>query len=361
MQVNNLKPLGQPPSDAADADQKARLDAARKFEAVLMQQLLQVMRSTAKSGGMGSSEGASGQYLSMFDEIIATQMAEGGGIGLAKTIAEGLGVEEGKQALPAAGGALHSLRGGLEASVAAQPAITPPLPGLRGATSRLAQAAYAISAPEGGRQWAREGTLTSRDLASPLAATGADGDTKRFSVGFRDSYKCNLFAFEAARRAGFEVPVLARAHGLGFPTSNVVTAEAQAGQLRGDWAEVVPRERIGQLKGMLERGELGLMLTGSGADGRAGHMAVVERIHRIDTDAHGEVSRIEFDGYEARAEGAQHLTRRAWNRQGNGEDTRGARNGFGAIELLALRRAEASQAPGITAATRPAAAAGPSK
>jgi hypothetical protein len=103
----------------------------------------------------------------------------------------------------------------------------------------------------------------------------------------------------------------------------------------------------------LERGELGLMLTGSGTGGRHGHMAVVERVHDVQLDEHGEVTRIVFDGYEARVDGAEHLVRRTWNRQGSGTDSKLARNGFAAIELLALHRAKDPQAPEITLSARP--------
>lgn len=339
-----------------ETDQQ-RVEVARQFEGILIRQLLSVMRSTAKSGSMMGSEGASGQYMSMFDEAIADKLAEGGGIGLARTLVESLGGDPRSldQVLPNKRAALSSAQGGLPFSQGER-AVTPPLPGLRGATARLAQAAYAISAPEGGKQWARTGTLTERDLASTLQTSTADG-VARFTVddaqGFRDNYKCNLFAFEAARRAGFAVPVVARDRGWGFPTSGAVTEDAQDGALRGNWAEVVPKERIGELKGMLERGEVGLMLTGSGSEGRHGHMAVLERIHDVQLDEHGEVQRIEFDGYEARVDGAEHLVRRTWSRRGSGSDERLARNGFGAIELLALRRAVDPQSPEITLSNRP--------
>jgi len=361
--IANAAPHSPEAKQRADADNKARIDAARKFEGVLMQQLVQVMRNSAKSGGLGGSEGASGQYMSMFDDALAEQMAAGGGIGLASSLIEAMGGDaESLNQLPSRAGlpmgddtaapqglvpsALSASQGGLRPGRD----VSPPLPGLSGATAKLAHAAYAISAPEGGKQWAREGTLTERDLASKLETQTAGG-TARFAVrdaqGYRDAYKCNLFAFEAARRAGFEVPVINRDHGYGFPTSNNVTSDAQDGSMKGNWAEVVPGHRIGELKGKLERGEVALMLTGAGSDGRHGHMAVVERIHEVKLDDKGEVQRIEFDGYEARADGAQHLTRRSWNRLGHGEDNKLARNGFGAIELLALRPAASPQTPEI--------------
>jgi Rod binding domain-containing protein len=342
LKIQGERPHGQRP----DPEEAKRLEVARKFEGVLMQQLLQVMRNTAKSGSMMGSSGASGQYMSMFDEVLAERMAEGGGIGLADTIAHSLGGGSSRQPLGVATQlAMPSTTGGLAPTESA-----PPLPNLQGATARLAKAAYAITAPEGGKQWAREGTLTERDLASRIETQTNDG-VARFSVrdaaGFRDAYKCNLFAFEAARRAGFDVPVVARQQGWGFPTSNTVTEDAQDGSLRGDWAEVVPKERIGQVKDLLERGEVAIMLTGSGRDGRHGHMAVVERIHRIDLDESGEVKHIEFDGYEARVDGAEHLTRRSWNRQGSGDDKRLSRNGFDNIELLALKPSASPDRPEV--------------
>lgn len=333
-----------------EKDRAAKLDAARKFEGLLVQQLLQVMRQTAKSGGMGSSSGASGQYLSMFDEVIAERMAEGGGIGLAATLGNALGAEEegGAQLVTTSmqqgssfvGASGNNLAGGVSA----------PLSALQGATARLAQAAYGISARDGGKQWAKAGTLSPADLASQLETPAADG-TARFNVldakGFQDEYKCNLFALEAARRAGFEVPVLARPRGWGFPSAEAVTSDAQDGSMRGNWAEVVQPGQVKELAGKLERGELAVMLTGSGSEGRHGHMAVVERIHAVELDQDGSVKRIDFDGYEARADGAQHLVKRSWNRFGHGEDVPLARNGFDRIQLLALRPAASPEKPEV--------------
>jgi Rod binding domain-containing protein len=332
---------------APDRAQQARLDAARKFEALLVQQLLQVMRNTAKNGGMMSSSGASGQYLSMFDEMISEKVAEGGGFGLSGTLTEALGGE------PGAGQAAlvtTSRQPSTSHAVSMHGGISPPLPTLQGATARLAQAAYALSARADGKQWAKQGTLSPADLSSQLETQTAAG-TARFNVldaqGYQDSYKCNLFALEAARRAGFEVPVVARPRGWGFPTSESVTADAQDGALRGGWAEVVSPAQVGELPDKLERGELAVMLTGSGLEGRHGHMAVVERIHHVELDKDGSVKRIDFDGYEARVDGAQHLIRRSWNRSGAGEDQPLARNGFGRIELLALKPAHSAEKPEV--------------
>ncbi|HEX5656806.1 MAG TPA: rod-binding protein [Polyangiales bacterium] len=329
-----------------DPEYLKKQEAAKKFEGILMQQLLNVMRQTAKSGGMGQSEGASGQYTSMFDEMIADKLADGGGIGLAQSVMRAFGEDERQ---PLTSERSQGLTG-MSLPQRSAPAVTPPMQGLQGATAKLAHAAYAISAPDGGKQWAREGTLTTRDLASTLETQSNKG-AQHFAVaeagGYTDAFKCNLFAFEAARRAGFEVPVIKRDSGYGFPTSNSVTTDAQDGSLKGDWADVVSPQRVGELRGKLERGEVAVMLTGAGTEGRHGHMAVVEKIHDVQFDEKGELSRIEFDGYEARQDGAQHLTRRSWNLKGHGEDSRLARNGFGRIELLALRPSATPQTPEI--------------
>jgi Rod binding domain-containing protein len=346
--VSPLKP--QSPAGAAaaraapDRATQTKLETARKFEALLVQQLLQVMRSTAKNGGMMSSSGASGQYLAMFDEMVSEKVAEGGGIGLSGTLTQALGGDATQLPTTVTRQAAQprpvSLHGG----------VTPPLPTLQGATARLAQAAYALSARDGGKQWSKEGALSQADLASSVETSTAEG-AARFNVldaqGYQDSYKCNLFALEAARRAGFEVPLVARARGWGLPTSETVTRDAQDGQLRGEWADVVSPAQLAELPDKLARGELAVMLTGSGTEGRHGHMAVVERIHNVELDRDGSVKRIDFDGYEARVDGAQHLIRRSWNRYGVGEDDPRARNGFGRIELLALKPAASPEKPEV--------------
>lgn len=340
-------------SPAIDHDAAARTKAATQFEAILVRQLLAVMRNTAKSGGLGSSSGASGQYVSMFDEAVADSIAASGGIGLSQVFGASFGGQSNATSQISAGlGTMHSATAG-SGGLAAIPAktIEPPAPGLRGATAKLAQTAYAMAARNGGQQWSREGTLTPQDLTSQIATPAAEG-TAHFSVrdaqGYRDAYKCNLFALEAARRAGFQVPLVARAHGWGFPTSNTVTEDAADHTLKDQWAEVVSPERVAQVTSMLERGEAGVLLTGGAEDGRHGHMAVVERIHSVKLGKDGQVERIEFDGYEARVNGAEHLLHRTWNRFGHGQDQGSARNGFGSIQILALRPAASPQKPEVT-------------
>jgi Rod binding domain-containing protein len=345
----NLPALPQIPDPKISNEPGDAAKVAQQFEAVLLQQLISVMRNTAKSGGLMSDSGASGQYLAMLDQALADQIAEGGGIGLARTFVTALdGGEDGEAETSSLGIGSRSL----SMPLGPRAQSLRPTPTLAGATKRLAQAAYGLAARDGGKQWGREGTLTAADLGGTTVAAPA-GEAAHFAVedaqGYHESYKCNLFALEAARRAGFQVPLVARARGLGYPTSNTVTEDASDGSLRDNWATVVSPERVEQLTSMLERGEVALLLSGHGEDGRHGHMAVVEKIHAVKLGAHGEIDRIEFDGYEARVGGAEHLTRRTWNRQGQGLDQRLARNGFGNIEILALRPAEERQGREIPA------------
>lgn len=348
--VQPLAPLGSSPlgPKAPDREQTERLDAAHQFESLLVQQLLKAMRSTVKGGGLSGSEGASGQYLAMFDQVIADSVSQGGGIGLSGVLMQAMGGEEAalpSQALPSAQRTLSST------SMGAAP--LPPLPGLAGATLRLAKAAYGMSAADGGRQWSRDGVLSTRDLASP-GLLQADGTHSPFSVdeaaGYRDAYKCNLFALEAARRAGFEVPLVQRARGVGFPTSTTIAEDASDGVMRGNWARPVEPSEVPELIEKVKRGEAAVLLSASGTEGRLGHMAVVERIHSVKLDAEGNIRHIEFDGFEARKDGAQHLQKRSWNLYGHGEDTPLARNGFGRIQALVLKPQAPVQIP-ETAAT----------
>jgi hypothetical protein len=196
-------------------------------------------------------------------------------------------------------------------------------------------------------QWGRAGRLTEADLASDFATEGPDGVAAfnvRDAAGFEDNYKCNLFAFEMARRAGFEVPLVGRTRGWGYMGPDGVTADANAGLLRGEWGEVVTGETAESLDSAIVRGDRAFMLTGSSVDGRSGHMGVVERVHEVDYDEQGRVQRVVFDGWEGRSRGAMHLTRRTWNRYGNpgGEDARG---GFDSIHIIALRRPQNGARP----------------
>jgi flagellar protein FlgJ len=327
--------------------------AARQFESVLLQQMIQVLRKTAQAGGPERT-GASQQYFAMFDQAIAEQLSEGGGIGLARVIGPSLGADPAQLGgvplvTPGRGAGLSPVEAddplaGRLAAMRSVGAATAPPPGAAGA---LARAAAGMSAGESARHWARDGVLTHADLASPFQTPTADGRTAAFNVedanGFEGFYKCNLFALEAARRAGYAVPVQARAHGWGYPNPDGVIRDASDGRMQQDWSRIVTQEGEAPLVAAGERGQRAFVLAGSGSAGHAGHMAVVERIHDVDYDAEGHVERIVFDGWEARARGAQRIEGRVWTRVGHAE--KGARNGLSQIEVLELRRPTAGEGP----------------
>ena len=287
------------------------------------------------------------------DDALADQLASSGGVGMAPLLERSFGgtpEEPDLRTRMTAAERYGSLVGTVH---------RPSLPSYEapryttGATGRLQRAAQAIMDGGAAQRWSRDGRLTEQDLASDFATTHSDG-TAHFNVhdagGYEGHYKCNLFAFELARRAGFQVPVVGRYRGWGYPTPNDVTEEASSGRVQGDWARLATRDATGELASDVSSGRRGLLLTGS-AEGRAGHMAVVERVHEIERTADGSIRRIVFDGWEARSGGAQHLTRRTWNLR-NHPGGNLARNGFSQIEILELRTAEGAESQEIPVSGR---------
>ncbi|MGF1465931.1 MAG: rod-binding protein [Sandaracinaceae bacterium] len=330
---------GEPPPEPA---RDARIHhAAERFEALLLQQLVQVMGRSVGEGGLFGDGAGSGMYAHLFEENLADAMAAGGGIGLRAVIE--------RQLLgPRAYGAREGTGAGAAAGVPFVPrvegdlVVDRPASGARleGPTGRLQAAARAML--PGGRapQWGQAGRLTEQDLASDFRTEGPEGPALfnvRDAAGFQGRYKCNLFAFELARRAGFMVPLVGRTRGWGYMGPDGVTRDAAAGTLRGDWGRVVTGESAASLDSAIVRGERAFLLTGTSVRGRAGHMGIVERIHEVDYDARGAVERVVYDGWEGRADGARHLTRRTWNRYGN-PGGRDARGGFEDIAIIELRR-----------------------
>ena len=332
------------------------IKAARRFEGVLLQQMIQVLRKTAEVGGVESSE-ASQQYLSMFDETLAERLSDGGGIGLARVIGQALGAD-----MSQLGGApsITPGRGGNFSPLAQEPLATR-LAAMQhagatytGAVGALSGAAAEMSVGAAAQRWSREGALTPADLSSSFATPTADGGVAAFNVrdanGFEGHYKCNLFALEAARRAGYSVPVQPRYQGWGYPNPDGVVRDAADGHLHEDWARVVSQEGEASLVAAGVNGDRAFVLAGSGSAGHAGHMAVVERIHSVQYDAEGQVQRIVFDGWEARSTGAQHLEGRVWSRVGH--PSPGARNGLSQIEVLQLERPSAGETAETPTRTR---------
>jgi Rod binding domain-containing protein len=317
-------------------DKNAQLNAAaRQFESVLLNQLLSVMWKTSPE--MQHGQGA--MYQQMFQGSFAEHLAEGGGIGLASMIAKGLG------ATPENGGAgiTHHLQAALgprimklapDAAQSGEPAVGM-LADVSAAASSMLQG--------GGEQWSKEGTLSAQDLGA-VNVSDAAGSRARETVmnahGYQGYYKCNLFAFELARRAGLEVPLTPRGTGLGFPSSNRVTEDASDGKLDSGWAKVATGASPAAMQDALRAGEAVFMLVGQGHGDKHGHMAMMERPRSIEYDSDGSVRSIEFDGWEAQPDGAKHLTARTWNRSGNPGGPND-RNGLDRIEIIRLNRMDA--------------------
>lgn len=323
-----------PASPAAERD--AALDrAATQFEGLLLQELVKVMRRATQTPSTGG-----GLYGDMFEGAFAESLAAGGGIGFGSMIAESLG-----------GGASSPAPLGTPPQALRPWAWTPgPVSAVAtgaGQTASLQDAAHAMLV-DGPARWGRDGALVPRDLAG---AGTADALGPRIDLravnGYAGHPKCNLFAFELARRAGFGVPVVRHPGGEGFPAANRVASDAADGALAAGWGRVVTGESGTDIDAGIRNGQRAFMLAGAGRGERHGHMAVVERVHQVDYGADGRVDRVVFDGWEARAKGAEHLERRTWNRHGNPGGTN-VRGGFEHIQLIELNRtatAGSSSAP----------------
>ncbi|MCC7155322.1 MAG: hypothetical protein IT161_12170 [Bryobacterales bacterium] len=65
--------------------------AAQEFEALLLTQILQGMKSSLGEGLLGSSDSESGsQMIQLGQEMIAHSLSQSGGVGLAKLVQQGL-------------------------------------------------------------------------------------------------------------------------------------------------------------------------------------------------------------------------------------------------------------------------------
>lgn len=340
--------LAAPDPALAARDREVRA-AARQLEGVFMEQLLSVMRQSAGSGegGMFSGTGAS-TWGALFDEQVGAAMADAGGIDLADVIANALAPSNESASLPTS----FPLENGPPRAPALD--LGPVLPArpasgaaLTGATGDLQSVAREMLGEDGvAEQWGREGRLTEHDLASDFV-TGEPGSEAAFAVrdarGFEGYYKCNLFALEMTRRAGFEVPLIGRHHGWGYPAPTALALDAADGSMRAGWARVASTASPESLDSAIVSGRSAFVLVGSEHDGHRGHMGVVERVHEIRRDEDGTITSITFDGWEGRSTGAMHLTRRTWAVAGHRAGPEG-RGGLGSIEVLELQRPEAGEA-----------------
>ncbi|MBX7190575.1 MAG: rod-binding protein [Sandaracinaceae bacterium] len=347
----------------AERDAQIRASAAR-FEGLLLEQLVQTMRSSASM-----FEGTGGEmYGQMFDQHMGEALADAGGMGIAEVLAQAMGATP---LPPSAHGAFSALSGmplsgmplsgmplsGMPLSssqmavdlgpiVMSRPAYGAVLPGQTGMLQRAADDMLPASgvAP----QWGREGALGAEDMIRPPNVPEAEpGSEAARALGrvrtFQGYYKCNLFAFELARRAGFEVPVWGRGERWGYPGPTAAAQDAADGELHGHWGEVVTAASAEELDAAIVRGDVAVLVTGdAGVEGHRGHMGVIERVRSIERDDTGAITRITFDGWEGRQTGGMHLTERVWTTVGHGVP--GARRAFGRIELIALHPHETEQA-----------------
>ncbi len=322
---------------------------SEQFEALLLQQLVGVMRSTVGEEGLFGSGAGSEMYAHLFDQGFADSMAAAGGLGMREMLERSmLGPAayraEMSRVLPDRPAEPFVPRTVGEA-MAVRPAAGA---ALVGQTGRLQAVARDMLGPTGlAPQWGREGRLSEADLASDFSTEGPRGRALfnvRDAAGFQDRYKCNLFAFELARRAGFEVPLIGRTRGWGYMGPDGVTIDAAAGRLRGDWGQVATGETAESLDSGIVRGDRAFLLTATGTGDRAGHMGIVERVREVEYDDSGAIRRIVFDGWEGRTYGATHLENRVWTRQGT-RNERGGRGGFDQIQIIELRRAGEGTSP----------------
>ena len=94
---NSLSGLRRVSKDGSPAATK---EAAKQFEALLLQQVLKSMRDATPKGGMFDSD-ESRMYQSLLDQQLAMQLAtRSGGIGLAKVIERQLGGNNGAAVTP---------------------------------------------------------------------------------------------------------------------------------------------------------------------------------------------------------------------------------------------------------------------
>ena len=173
------------------------------------------------------------------------------------------------------------------------------------------------------------GTLGANEVAGAHARRSVEN-----ANGYQGYYKCNLFAFEVARRAGLAVPEDARGTLL-LSSSNRLTQDASDGSLESGWAKVATGASPAVMQDALRAGEAAFLLVGSGRGDRHGHMAVIEQPKSIDYDEAGQIRSISFEGWEAQPDGAKHLSQRTWNRFGE-KGAPGDRNNLERIEIIQL-------------------------
>ena len=326
MTVNPLAQANAAIQHQAGKDPKQKLQAAaRQFEGVMLSQLLQVLWKTTPE----LQKGQGGMYQSMFQSSFADHLVEGGGIGLSQMIAKSLGAEDSE---PGSRLTRHAAPGAIGNAYGIAPQAIDRQQGVMGDVSATARTMLA----DGGKQWAKDGALTPEDFGT-VGASARAGDGARRTIesqnGYQGYYKCNLFAFELARRAGLDTPQE-------LPSSNRLTQDASDGSIETGWAKVATGASPASMQDALRAGEAAFLLVGSGHGERHGHMAMIEKPTAVDYDEAGQIRSISFEGWEAQPDGAKHLASRTWNRYGE-KGAPGDRNGLDRIEIIQLSRKDA--------------------
>lgn len=305
---------------------KSPKDAARAFEALMLKQLMKSMTDTIGESGVFGSGFESDMYSDMFSSAVAEQAA-GSGTGLSEMIMRAMGVDERTEGvLKNVGNTVARALAGYRAQVTGETEI----PNNRH-LSNVVDDWMRTSNPG---NWGNEGTLTTADLSAEIS-TQAKGGEAHFNVkdamGYEGYPKCNLFAFEMLRRAGFTVPVHARSHGWGYPGADGTTKLAAKGQIE-NWGRV----RTADSQASLDQTALSgtpLLLSSSAPEEKAGHMAVVDRVHRVERDVAGNIAVIEYSGWESGGKKAGY-GRRVWRVEGISGQGRGGLDRIEVIEPL---------------------------
>jgi hypothetical protein len=195
------------------------------------------------------------------------------------------------------------------------PRLLPPPPRHAvGALQQVQLAAEVMTDPAVARDWGWEGRLTAEDLTNDYATFGSDGQLRAFNVldaeGFFERFKCNLFVFELAYRAGLLVPVMSRTRGWGYIGPPEVLRQIERGSFDRGWAALADDREIDDLRAATRLG-IPFVLIAEGRDGRAGHMGMVDQFHVVERNEEGQIHRIVYSGWEANGDEASYQ-RRTW-------------------------------------------------
>ena len=160
---NSLSGLRRVSKDGSPA---ATREAARQFEALLLQQVLKSMRDATPKGGMFDSD-ESRMYQSLLDQQLAMQLAtRSGGIGLARVIERQLGGNRDAAVTPPEGGVPldASIRRGFDAAGGAGAASL-------GAALQSSAAAGPLANPSAGRPAKSAAAAPAAGAANDVAAS----------------------------------------------------------------------------------------------------------------------------------------------------------------------------------------------